>query len=968
MKFFYWTIAILTIVSFSVRAGQSENEKGIIKGKVIDAKTGETVPGASVIIDGTTIGSNTDLDGNYTIGNLEPGTYTVLCKFMAYDTKKITGVIVKAKDVAIVSISIKESTSIELGGVVVEATMNKENNSSLMVLQKNNASVSDGISSESIKTTPDKSSSDVIKRISGASIQDNKFAIIRGMNDRYVSAYINGAPLPSTEPDRKAFAFDMFPSSLLDNLIILKTATPDMPGDFAGGVIMINTKSIPKKNQYNISVSNSINSLTTFNNFTFYNGGKLDWLGIDDGGRQLPSDLPSTEDYAKLTNDERANYAKSMVYDWGLKNKMAMPNTSVQYSMAHVGKIFKKESGSIFALTYANNNATTVTNRREFEESSDEITKSRDFMDTSYNNSVQTSALWNISYKLNENNMISLKNLYSINTDDKVTCRSGLFDVAGPTWEKSNVRWFTQNNIYSGQLSGDHLLPKSKIKFKWISSLSSIDRSIPNLRKVVYQKTSGTKEDSIPFIAVVQANGVYPNSSGSMFFSSTHENIYSGRYDVSIPYEVKKSKHELKVGGFHQLRSREFNARLLGFTKYQKGSSIKFDNNLLLLSENEIYAAENLGLTDNTAPYNGGYKLTEATSTLDNYKASSMLNAAFLMVDSKMKEKFRFIYGARVESYNQKLKTNDALNKEITSDTTVIDLLPSINLVWSVTEFANIRMAYYRTVCRPEFRELAPFNFYDFISDFQISGTPTLKRASINNFDIRYEYFPGAGQILSGSVFYKDIHNAIEQIGSTASQIRSIFFANVDRATNLGMELEYRFKLSVLFKKDSSLFLNHSTIFTNLSLVTSKVDVSDVIGSEFTKTRPLQGQSPVIINAGYLYNNRDKGWSAAASYNFVGKRIFIVGSSDEPTYWEKPRNVIDLQVAKKFKDKFEIKFNAKDILAQRVILYQDINKNGKLDNTSLKTNENISRYRTDDNIMVNTFMGRTFSLSASLKF
>lgn len=963
------TVLIIAVLIFSGKTIAQENTKGTIKGKVIDAKTGETVPGASVLIEGTTIGANTDFDGNYSIYNIEAGTYNLLCKFLSYSTKKISGVTVNAKDVSFVSITLEESATQDLGEVVIEALMNKENNSALMLMQKNNASVSDGISSESIKTTPDKNTSDVLKRVSGASIQDNKFAVIRGMNDRYVSAYINNAPLPSTEADKKAFAFDMFPSSLLDNLVILKTATPDMPGDFAGGVIMINTKNTPEKNQYYLNVSSGYNTQTTLKNFTTYKGGKTDWLGIDDGGRQLPSNIPSSEEYAKLTNDQRASYAKDMVYNWGLYKTSALPNTGIQYSMAHVGKVLGKEAGSIFALTYSNNNNTTFANRREFEESGAEITKGKDYRDSLYNNEVQSSILWNVAYKLNDNNKISLKNLYSINTSNKVTVRNGLSDVAGPTWEKSSVRWFTQNNIYSGQLSGEHMLPKSKIKFTWLGSASTIERVIPSLRKIVYTKNSDTPEDSLPYYALILTNGVVTNSAGSMFFSNTNENIYSGKYDASIPFVIKKSKHELTFGAFHQLRSREFQARLLGFTKYSKGSSIKFNSNLLTLPEDQIFSPENLGLMDIAGPYNGGFKLTENTTPLDSYKASSFLNAGFIMVDSKVAEKFRFIYGSRVESYNQVLTTKNATGTEINNDTTVIDILPSVNMVWSITEFANLRLAYYRTVSRPEFRELAPFNLYDFITDFAVSGSPDLKRAIINNFDIRYEYYPGAGQIISGSVFYKDIRNAIEQISNTASQIRSIFFANVNRAQNAGVELEYRFKLSTIFKSEANSFLDNSTLFTNISLITSRVNVTNVIGSEFEKYRPLQGQSPVIINGGYLYNNRDKGWSASISYNFVGKRIFIVGSSDEPSYWENPRHVIDIQAGKKFKkDRYEVKVNVKDLLAQDVIFYQDLYRNGKFDKNSVNSNATLTRLQGDDNVMIQNFIGTTISVNASMKF
>jgi TonB-dependent receptor len=946
---------------------------GIIKGKVIDEKTGETLPGALVMIKGTTTGVSTDFDGVFLLKNITAGTYILECKYISYNSKVITDVVVKSGEETTVNISLV-SAATELGVVEITATMSKENNAGLIIQQKNNASVSDGISSEAIKKTPDRNTSDVLKRISGASIQDNKFAIIRGMNDRYNSAYINGAPLPSSESDRRAFAFDIFPSNLLDNIVILKTATPDLPGDFAGGVIQINTKGIPEKNEQMILVSGSYNTITTFKNFKTYDGGKYDWLGIDDGTRKLNKDIPPTLIYNNSTqtsNSERADYAKLMGGDWSLKNKAAaIPSLNLQYSLANTGKLFKREAGSVFALTYYNNYTTSFSTRREFEEQDTDVLKTKEYIDTSYTNNILSSAMWNVSYKLNSKNELSLKNMYSINTDNKVNVRGGLADVSGPQWEKSNVRWFTQNNIYSGQLGGDHVLSeKYKIKFKWQGALSNIKREIPNMRKMVYAKIAPTAEDTaFEYQASIQPNSVTTTSGGSMFFSVNKENIYSAKYELSIPFQLKKTKHEFKAGGFHQLRDRDFSARLFGFTQYRSGSQVKFNNTLLQLPEDKIFSIDNMGVTNTTGANKGGFKLTESTTPLDSYLAASKLHAGFLMLDSRLMEKFRLIYGARLESYRQTITNYDIITGDaITRDTTFVNILPSVNAVWSLTDKTNLRFAYYQTVSRPEFRELAKFNFYDFILDYTISGNPDLKQATINNYDLRYEWYPGAGQVFSTSVFYKEINNAIEQIAAGASQIRSISYANVDKVQNMGAELEYRFKLNTIFRNDSSSFLNNTTLFTNLAYIQSKIDQSDVVGAT---DRPMQGQSPYLVNAGLQYLNTEKGYSASISYNVYGKRIFIVGSDDEPSYWENPRNVVDLQLTKTLlKGMLDIKLNARDILAQPYIFYQDINNNGKYDKNSEKENNaSLTRDKTTDNVMIRTTVGAAYSLSVALRF
>lgn len=945
------------------------SQTGKISGKIIDATTGEVLPGATVMIEGTFKGASADFDGNFTLNNITTGTHTVVISYITYETKKIAGVKVNDNDITVINIALEQSSASTMSVVEVSAVMNKENTNTLLVLQKNSANASDGISSEAIKKTPDRNTSDVIKRISGATIQDNKFAIIRGMSDRYNAAFINGAPLPSSESDKKAFSFDIFPATIIDNIIILKTATPDLPGDFAGGVILINTKNIPDKNNTTVSISGGYNSLTTFKNFKTYKGGKTDWLGIDDNSRQLPGSIPSTEEFSKITlNTERVDLAKNLNYDWSLQNKTALPNLNLQATQANVFKLFKRDFGSIIALTYNNSNNTTISTRREFEEQGETVQKTREYLDTTFTNNILTSLLWNLSYKLNDNNQLGVKNLYSVNSDDVVLQRKGIFDasdVLNPVWQKSNVRFFTQNNIYTGQLNGDHYIPKGKIKVKWVGGLSDIKRDIPNLRKMVYQKSSPNENDTVKYAAQILGDAVGPTSAGSMFFAKTNERIYSAKYDVSKTFDIKKTRHEIKLGGFNQYREREFAARLLGYTWFQKGSAIKPNTNLTLLPENEIFNQENIGIVDGPGKNDGGFKLTESTTFIDSYKASSVLNAGYLMFDSRIKEKLRFIYGLRVESFKQSLSTLNSDFTENTKDTTVIDFLPSVNVVWSLTDRINIRGAYYKTVNRPEFRELASFNFYDFITDYQISGNDSLKRATINNYDIRFEYYPKRpGQIFSVSGFYKDLTNAIEQIAGNG-QIRTINFANVSNAKNFGFELEYRVLLATIFKNDSSKFLNGTTLFTNFSYIKSSVDVSKLNGVE---ARPLQGQSPYIINAGVQYLDDKYDFGISVSYNYVGKRIIIVGNTDEPNIWENPRHVLDLQLSKTIKKNLEIKFNVRDALAQNIIFYQDINKDSKFDKNTLSNNKEFNHSSNSDNVMVNTRLAPTISLSIAYRF
>ena len=391
-----------------------------------------------------------------------------------------------------------------------------------------------------------------------------------------------------------------------------------------------------------------------------------------------------------------------------------------------------------------------------------------------------------------------------------------------------------------------------------------------------------------------------------------------------------------------------------------------------MLPEDEIFAQENLGLLDNGQ---GGFKLDEASSVDDSYQASSFLNAGFLMADATIAKKLRLIGGARVESYNQQFNYIEfGSNQERNIDSTVTDILPSVNLVYSLTKKMNIRASYYKTVSRPEFRELAPFAFYNFVMDNILSGNPNLKRATINNFDLRYEYYPGEGQIFSVSGFYKQFTNPIELVNRTGtSGAPELYYTNVPTVTNIGGELEYRLNLGFVNKEDTSVFWDNMTLYTNMSLIRSKVDLSEITGSG--ESRPLQGQSPYIINAGAIYNHPTQDWSVSASYNLVGQRIYIVGNVQEPSVWENGRNVIDLQFAKTFNERFELKLNVKDLLAQDLVFFQDLNGNQKFDNEKLKDpivsadpNTDNKYASSPDNVWQEVTFGKTVTVSLKYNF
>lgn len=978
MKIFYFLVILFSVqLTFSQQSG--------ISGKIIEEATGKTLPGAIIRIKNTKLATESDIEGNFFFRSVAVGKYDVEFSALGFETKIISEVEVLNNEITNLTISLTEKTN-ALDEVVIRTVKAKtESVQSLLTMQKNSIRVSDGISAESIKRTPDKTTSDVLKRISGTSIQDNKFVIVRGLNDRYNTTYLNGSPLPSTEPDKKAFSFDIFPANMLDNLVINKTASPDLPGEFAGGIIEINTKSTPDKNFQSITVGVGYNTITT-------NETKFQANDIKTG---LPSYFPNSADFIALQNlktetslQQIATLAKNYQTDWSVNEGKFDPNTNLQFTL---GRYFKfNETQSMGLLASVTNNVTNVYGEGSLKEYETAGVLSKDFKNDNYRKQKLTGAILNLSLKLNTNNRFSFKNLYSVTSESRYTDRLGTKNAQDvePTMTSSTNRLFTQNKIYTGQLIGEHFLPESKIKLGWVGSYSNVQREIPSERRNSYeyiQYTDGTQ--SVPTAYFVgEAVGIdYP---GSIFTSYNTENIFSAKIDISKKIEFSDNfSTDIKIGGIAQSRNRKFQARQLGYVPFSgrvngvtwgpNADISTFSSAIQTLPDATMFNSSNMGILS-TSPNSSGLTLFEGTKGSDYYDAESSLDAGYLMIDNIFK-KLRIIWGARIENYSQHLNSTDDVSKAVVVDDTQLDILPSVNLIYSLNKKQNLRLSGSKTLNRPEFRELAPFLFYDFETRMSTEGNPNLKITEIYNTDLRYEYFLGKGQLFSVSTFYKNFKNPIE-IQARANNSNK--YENAKAGTNYGVELEFRLLLSTVFGTNENKFLDDLTLFSNLAIIRSEVDISNLNNANAVVT-PLQGQSPYVFNAGLQYINKELGWSFAANTNRVGNRITIHGNQTTgnaaPAYWEKARTFLDFQIAKSFlKNKIELKLNVQNVLAQDLIFYQN---NYALENGEIKgfdafvnkvftgdsQNKNGFDSKVDDEISRNTF-GRTFSFSMTYNF
>ena len=911
-------------------------QKGTISGKVIDAKLAESLIGVTIILDNNAGGAMTDYDGNYTIANVPEGIHQISINYTGFAPKTIGEINVRAGETVTIDVALEEAAAQALTEVVVVARASRESQSALTILQKNSTTIGDGISSETIRRTPDRTTGDVIRRVSGASLQDNKFAVIRGLNDRYNIALLNGAMLSSTEPDRKAFSFDLFPSAMLDNLIVVKTASADLPGEFAGGAILLNTKDIPERTFFSATLNSGYNTVTTFREHLGAQGGSTDWLGMDDGSRALPSGFPDTKTFVGASNDEQYDYSGTIPNDWKIEmERSARPNAGFQINGGFAtDPAAKTQWGTTVSLSYSNQNR--LQNGRRFDY--DNSGKLFDYTDLQFKNNVLWGALLNSAVKFNNRHKIGVQGTYSTNTDNIVSERFG-DDIEQYRKVASTTIEYTENHLLTTRLYGEHQLSEKGARLNWGGGFNRNTRDVPSLRRMFYFKNfEDTTDASINYQAYVPFGSADPYRSGR-FYSNLAENTWNGNVDLSIPFAIGGQKQTFKMGGLYQQRDRQFNARVMGFVL---ANFLQFNYNNLYLSQDSIFMPSNIGPR--------GFVLDEITNPSDGYKAGSDLYAGYAMFENKIADRIRLSWGVRAESFHQRLESaRYGTNVPLVVDTTTTRLLPSFNLTYSLTETQQLRLSGSKTVTRPEFRELAPFAFYDFFLNAGVVGDPGLTPGNIWNADIRYEIYPGQNQLFSVSLFYKKFTTPIEfTYSSQGAGTRTFTFQNIPGAQNYGAEIEIRKNLGFLGTNFENL-----VVFANAARIFSSLDLSNV--SAYDTTRALQGQSPYLINAGVSYSIPDWGLNTTVMFNSIGDRIAQVGTVGYGDIYERHRNLLDFQVSKKIGRGGEIRLTWSDILRPDFVYYQDVNSSHKFE-------------ADQDNVMQRLNLGSTISLSFGWKF
>jgi TonB-dependent receptor len=888
-------------------------QTGKISGKVLNTKN-EPIAGVSVKIVGAPGGVSTDVEGRYTLTLAVDKKYELEFTAVGYQPKAVSDITLSLNQVNELNVTLEQLDK-NLGTVTVTATRStarRETVNSIIQFQKNTNTVASVISAESIRRSPDRNTGEVLKRIPGASIQEGRFLVIRGLADRYNLAMLNGIPLSSTEPDRKTFSFDLIPSAMIDNIVINKAFVPEMPGDWAGGLVQVNTKDIPTNNFFNVQVGFGFNTQTISNDFYTYRGGNLDWLGFDDGTRRLPSLYTTKSGFNQATQAQKNAIGQAMQNVWSA-NRISTPlNTSFQMNGGLRGTLFGKRIGATFGITYARSSRYLQLQNNQYAFNSSGVGVDYEFGDDRYNQDVLAGALGSFTLELNKNNKVSYKTLFNVNATDYVILRNGTENFGGTALDSVRARelGFQQNIFWSNQLTGEHNLPSLKSKLRWYGSFNVLDGYMPDQRRIFYRKENTSAANEYQMLI----SDVFSQRSGNRFNQMLNDYVYTGGADLSRSFDLFGQSQTVKGGYMLQVRDRLFDAKPFSIALVGSNPS------LTRLEAEQAFVPANF--SDNFEP--GKFYFGAIQGNRFRYLANTILNAGYLQFDNQFGKKLRVVWGVRVEDFDQlvgSVKKSDPRHV----NTRVRDWLPGLNATYKVSANTNIRFSASQTVVRPEFRELAPFEFYDFELNAAVTGRSNLQRTKVTNVDLRYELYPRAGETFNVGVFYKYFQKPIEQLFFQGGGGASFFpFANPESAQTVGGEVEFRKRLDFIPG------FQNFTFQTNLAYIHSRIQDDSLKKAGFSIDRPMQGQSPYVINASLMYDNEKAGLNATLLFNQIGRRIYLVGNvlQQVPDVWEASRPLLDLQVGKKIlKTKGEIRLNVSDILNRKLVFYQNTDGN-----------------------------------------
>jgi outer membrane receptor protein involved in Fe transport len=870
-----WVATAVTLFGASAHAQESQPSEGRIVGRVVDATSGRALPGAQVVIDGTMVGVLAGVEGRYSLLRVPSGAVAVQAVMIGYATKTITDVLVPPGGTIELNISLDE-TALQLDEIIVTAAEERGSVARALDEQRTALNVVSAITREEMSRSPDGDAAEAVKRVSGVTVQDGKYVFVRGLGERYTTTSLNGARVPSPEPERKVVPLDLFPSGLIETITTAKTFTPDLSGDFSGAQVNIQTRNFPTRRQYTFSASTGFNTAATSRSIFFAPGVGGEWLGLAASDRGIPAQVEQFGNFQTVAPSQAQvnQMVRSFRNVWSAREQSGRPKSSFSASVGGNDAVLGQQVGYLLSGTYSYSENAKLEQRRAQALSSQgggtiEVDR---FVGNSGGRSVLWGGLLNLSTLAGSSSRFILNATYNRTADDEARVEIGDSENLGQTFEIQRLR-YVERTVASGQLGGEHQLGDAH-RIDWSGTASHVTRAEPDRSEFVRQLDVDPLGSPMP-----PAWFSVSNEGAVRTFADLNESAFEGSVGYALSFGDPGRESRFKVGGLGRYITRDASnfAYAISATLDQAGREMEaeqiFDGR---------FSADTSQIFRITPVSQGG-----------SYSAQDGLAAAYAMLDWPISENVRLITGARVEYSNLEVDAQSTIGPPVTTSPTYTDVLPSVTLNWAVSETHTVRLSASQTLSRPEYRELAPVQYRDVLGGDNVMGNPDLVRAMIRNFDARWEWYPNAGEALSIALFAKDFRDPIERIYLGTSGTRIVTFANAESARNYGIELEVRKGLGFLAET-----LESTSIFANTTFMSSEIEINQSLTgqAQTADNRPMVGQSPYVVNAGLSYLNQDRGISATALYNVSGSRITSAAELPLPNVYEQPRHALDVSL------------------------------------------------------------------------
>lgn len=918
-----FTLLFLAVANLAIAA------TGTLRGTVIDDSNGETIIGAYVIVEGTSNGTSTDIDGNYTI-KLEEGTYSIKFSSIGYTDKVISEVNIKAGEVTIINTRLSDQAE-QVDVVVVTAKRNTRSEAALMTIQKKSSNVIDGVSSEAFKKTGDATAAAAIKRVTGVSVEGGKYVYVRGLGDRYTKTILNGMTIPGLDPDKNTVQMDLFPSNLIDRIVVYKSFTPNLPGDFTGGMVDVTTKDFPARKTLDISLGYSYTTGMNFNrNFVLSKQTAANWFGFAGNKSKLHfnpnTQIPDESQSDPLLNKLSKGFDKELGVDKGVPTFL---NQSYAVSYGDQFEKNERKFGFNFAFNYSNQfKYYDDVYRGIFFKNDNEDVYTFDKREVSTGQLGQNETLWSGllggAFKF-KNHKISLSVLHSQNGVRKAADYiSRNFESTQATLYKDAIE-YSQKSVSNLLLKGKHAFAEDKFEFGWKLSPTYSNITEPDVRSTKLSLKNGRFE-------LQQGDG----AAIDRFFRTLNEINFASAFDLTYNFKQwSDEKAKLKFGLANTFKTRDYS--ILHYT-FEATSAAISNTSIFTEDPNTILQDKNIWTADSRY---GMY--VKGNKEPDN-EYSSMMNiaGAYAMAELPLTKQLKSIFGLRVE--NAIINYDGYYKKPIDSMVyNAFAFLPSLNLVYRLKENMNLRASYSRTVARPSFKEKSTAHITDPISQTVFIGNLNLVETDVDNVDLRWEYFFNRGEMVSVSGFFKNFTNPIEVVRYEKSP-DNIKPRNIGGAMVFGGELEFKKNFGFINDKWKGL-----SVGANFTYIHSMVNMKEVItededgsgnavqtefalrekyartGEKISTFRTMQGQAPFIVNSFINYSADSLGIEANLSYNVQGKRLAIIGSGIVPDVYEDPFHSLNFKFSYKFgkKDQMKLSFSAKNLIGDNFYQFYD---------------------------------------------